>query len=215
MSVPNWQVKSEIVSTQHITSNWNNVAKKHNYENNFTWNDMTWQLCRPIDISGHYPVSLWVTKISLSKSYFNPSYKTRTVAGVDGVRLYCVFILRGRRQPEVIAGVVILRISYFCAGWYIAAKSGRIKGVTDSFFADRRKIVQRPPLTVAQIIALESTMTLQEPVWQNCSRLFPNADFFGRLRHSWRTTIGWFATGLQRYCTGGKLTGSWRIKPNG
>ena len=37
-------------------------------------------------------------------------------------------------------------------------KSARIKGVADSHYADRRKIVQRPPLTVNQILMLERTV---------------------------------------------------------
>ena len=71
------------------------------------------------------------------------------------------------------------------AGGDMAAKSGRIKGVSDSFYADRRKIVQRPPLTVAQIVALEATV--HDPARTSYDRIA--AGFFlllvyGRLRYS-------------------------------
>ena len=71
------------------------------------------------------------------------------------------------------------------AGGNVAARSGRVKGVADSFYADRRKIVQRPPLTVDQIVALEATV--RDVGRSNYDRIA--AGFFlllvyGRLRYS-------------------------------
>eukprot|EP00435_Cladocopium_sp_Y103_P055304 s792_g18.t1 len=40
----------------------------------------------------------------------------------------------------------------------VSAKSGRVKGVAEKHYAERRKIAQRPPLTVAQITMLENTV---------------------------------------------------------
>lgn len=34
-------------------------------------------------------------------------------------------------------------------------KSSRVKGIADAFYVDRKKLVQRPPLTVAQVMKLE------------------------------------------------------------
>ena len=71
------------------------------------------------------------------------------------------------------------------AGGDVAAKSGRIKGVSEAHYADRRKIVQRPPLSVNQVLILEATVL--DPSRSKYDRIaagFFLLLVFGRLRYS-------------------------------
>ena len=71
------------------------------------------------------------------------------------------------------------------AGGDFAVKSARIKGVADSHYADRRKIVQRPPLTVNQILMLERTVHDEARTsYDRIAAGFFLMLIFGRLRYS-------------------------------
>ena len=71
------------------------------------------------------------------------------------------------------------------SGGDVASKSGRIKGVADSHYSDRRKVVQRPPLKVAQIMALEDTVhDASRTSYDRIAAGFFLLLVYGRLRYS-------------------------------
>ena len=71
------------------------------------------------------------------------------------------------------------------AGGDVASKSGRIRGVSESYFADRRKVVQRPPLTVQQVLMLEATvLDASRTKYDRIAAGFFLLLIYGRLRYS-------------------------------
>ena len=71
------------------------------------------------------------------------------------------------------------------SGGDVASKSGRIKGVSDAHYADRRKLVQRPPLTADQILMLEKTVhDTARTSYDRIASGFFLVLIYGRLRYS-------------------------------
>lgn len=88
-------------------------------------------------------------------------------------------------------------------GGEMGFKSSRVKGLADAYFVDRRKLVQRPPLTVDQVMHLERVVARQEGAKHD--RLA--AGFFlllvyGRLRFSDAMRIKNFRLDVVRASTG-------------
>ena len=71
------------------------------------------------------------------------------------------------------------------SGGDVASKSGRIKGVSDAHYADRRKLVQRPPLTADQILMREKTVhDTARTSYDRIASGFFLVLIYGRLRYS-------------------------------